>query len=154
MRDSFKKCAHCAGSGAAGVLMGHLGCIAAPAGMAALSAAGIAGGLTGSLVTVAAGAALTLAGLGAWYGLRGRFANAAERRVVIGSAAVGLALMTAFNLAGGEGHHFGHSHGNALLAEKWLGGLDAGARRQVEDNARALHMTPLGYAETMCLGPG
>ena len=135
MKDSFKKCAHCAGSGVAGVALSHLGCIAAPVGMAAL---GVAGGAVGGVASIAIGAAFAAAGLGAWYGLRGRHAPPLEKKLVIGSAIAGFALMTAFNcVSGGHEHH----HHHMQIEQK-----------EVSENAKFLHMSVAEYLRSICTG--
>jgi hypothetical protein len=134
MKDSFKKCAHCAGSGVAGVALSHLGCIAAPIGMTAI---GLAGGAVGGAASIAIGAAFTAAGLGLWYGLRGRHAPPLERKLVIGSALAGFALMTVFNCAGG-GHEHHHHH---MQMEK----------KEVSGNAKLLHMSAAEYLRSICI---
>lgn len=99
----FHKCAMCAGSGAGGLLLGHIGCIITPLVLAATGATVATAGM--SVVALAFGAAATAGGLYAWHRLRGHQASKWEKRIVIGGALAGLALSAAFNLAGGHQHH-------------------------------------------------
>lgn len=100
LRSIFKKCAACAGSGAGGLVAGHLGCILIPAAAAITGAAGLATGLG-----IAFGIAATAGGMYVWHRLRGKTAGKWEKRVVIGGAIVGLALSSAFNFLGGRHEH-------------------------------------------------
>lgn len=159
--NSLKNTAKCACSGGAGLLAGHMGCVITPL---ALAAMGVTGALaTSPLVMVGAGAAITAASLGLWYGLRGRFAAALERRIVVGSAIAGFALMSAFNLASGHDHsqHQGHHHGHhqahddvpTVEAQIWFNRLPKEERQKVRDAAAASGMGLGKYVNSLCLPP-
>ena len=111
LRNVFKKCAMCAGSGAGGLLAGHAGCIITPLVIVAAGATTATAGL--SVLAVAFGAAATAGGLYAWHKLRGHQAGRWEKGIVIGSALSGLLLSSALHLGGGHKNH----HGDALSGQ-------------------------------------
>jgi|GEM_PF-1422774 len=106
LRGMFRKCAACAGSGAAGFLVGHAGCLVTPL---VIAAAGVTTATAGvSALALAFGAAATAGGLYAWHKLRGQTATRFEKRLVIGSAITGLLASTIMMQLGGHDHHSGH----------------------------------------------
>lgn len=111
LRGMFKKCAACAGSGAAGFIVGHAGCIITPL---VIAAAGVTTATAGvSALALAFGAAATAGGLYAWHKLRGQTATRFEKRLVIGSAITGLLASTLMMQLGGHEHHGGHDNHKA-----------------------------------------
>lgn len=102
----FRKCAACAGSGAAGMLAGHMGCIITPLVLAATGATVATAGM--SVLALAFGAAATAGGLYAWHRLRGHTAGKWEKRITIGAAVGGLVLSSAFHLANMQEHKHHH----------------------------------------------
>lgn len=163
--NTLKNTAKCACSGGAGLLAGHMGCVITPLALAAMGVTGVVA--TSPLVMVGAGAAITAASLGLWYGLRGRFAAALERRIVVGSAVAGFALMSAFNMAGGHDHSqhqspgHGHHHGPhqtndeapTVEAQIWFNRLSKAERQTVRDAAAASGMGLGKYVNSLCLSP-
>lgn len=109
LRGIFKKCAACAGSGTAGFIVGHAGCVIAPL---VIAAAGVTTATAGiSALALAFGAAATAGGLYAWHRLRGKTATPFEKRLVVGSAVVGLLTSAALMQFRGHDHHGGgHDH--------------------------------------------
>ena len=67
LKNIFKKCAMCAGSGAGGLLVGHAGCIVTPLVI-------VAAGATTAIATTFS-IAITAGGLYAWHKLRGQDAE-------------------------------------------------------------------------------
>lgn len=171
---TIKNYVNCACSGGAGLLVGHLGCIATPLMFAALGVTGVA--VSSPLIAIGVGAAITAGGLGAWYKLRGRFAKAAEKKIVVASAIAGLALMSVFNLTSGHHDHDGpeHRHDHGAPTEKtdphkahhghpgrivppplgqtqiWLDSLDPEKRQEIEDNAARIGISTDEYLDGMC----
>lgn len=151
LRSAFKTCASCMGGAGGGALTGHIGCVVAlassGAGNAALST-GASLGLSG---------VFTAAGLGAWYGLRGRFAGMAERGVVLTGALGGMALMVGVHMSGG--HHTGHtqhpspSHHSAhtlSVAQAWLDRQPEDQRQTIIYWAQMNKRSPAEEALAMC----
>ena len=155
--NTLKNTAQCACSGGAGLLAGHMGCVITPLALAAMGVTGVLA--TSPLVMVGAGAAITAASLGLWYGLRGRFAAALERRIVVGSAIAGFALMSAFNLASGHdhshhhGHHQTHDEAPTIESQLWFNRLPQEERQKVRDAAAASGMGLGKYVNSLCVTP-
>ena len=89
---NIKNTFSCACSGGAGIAAGHIGCLVAPFTAAVLPV--MAGPVTSTL--------LTLAGLGAWWGLSGRFSSVTQRGFVFAGALAGLVTM---NVVHGTAKH-------------------------------------------------
>lgn len=173
LRGIFRKCAACAGSGAAGFIVGHAGCVITPLVIAAAGVTTAAAGV--SALALAFGAAATAGGLYAWHRLRGRTATPFEKRLVIGSAVTGLLVSTAMMQLGGHDHHGDHAphkdpaphhqmhhhHGAAHgandnlspAAAAFYARQDEEGQQRLRDNAAQLDM-PLGtYLSGMCIAP-
>lgn len=161
-KATLKNTAKCACSGGAGLLAGHMGCVITPIALAAMGVTGVVA--TSPVVMVGAGAAITAASLGIWYRLRGRFAAALERRIVVGSAVAGFAVMSAFNMVAGHDHHHGHGHEHhqhhghhnnndeapTIEAQMWFNRLSKEDRQKVRDNAAAQGIGLGKYVNSLC----
>lgn len=177
LRGMFKKCAACAGSGTAGFLVGHAGCVITPL---VIAAAGVTTATAGvSALALAFSAATTAGGLYAWHKLRGKTATKFEKRLVIGSAITGLLASTIMMNIGGHDHHGGHpqnqnptphhqhhdhshhgTHGAANANDKlspdaaaFFGRLDAKQQQDMRDNAAMLKMSLPEYLNGICVTP-
>lgn len=182
LRGIFKKCAACAGSGAAGFIVGHAGCAVTPL---VIAAAGITTATAGvSALAFAFGAAATAGGLYAWHRLRGKTATPFEKRLVVGSAIVGLLTSAAFMQFGGHDHHGGghdhhkdpaphhqmhdpkdhghHQHHGAAkgtndnlspAAAAFYARQDEDGQKRLRENAAMLNMSVGEYLNGMCISP-
>ena len=174
LRGMFKKCAACAGSGTAGFLVGHAGCVITPL---VIAAAGVTTATAGvSALALAFSAAATAGGLYAWHKLRGKTATKFEKRLVIGSAITGLLASTIMMNIGHHGghpqnqnptpHHQHHDHShhgthdaanaNDKLspdAAAFFGRLDAKQQQDMRDNAAMLKMSLPEYLNGICVTP-
>lgn len=131
----FKKCALCAGSGAGGLLAGHAGCILAPLVIASAGLTTVTAGMP--VLAVAFSAAATAGGLYLWNRLRGKTAGKWEKRIVIGSALVGLGLSSAFHLAsGGYDHHHHAPPAPVPVTESYCGTPPEAAAQETEPAGR------------------
>lgn len=108
LRRIFGKCAACAGSGAAGFIVGHAGCVITPMVIAAVGVTTATAGV--SMLALAFSAAATAGGIYAWHKLRGKTAPTFEKRLVIGSAITGLLASTIMMNLGGHEHHGSHQN--------------------------------------------
>ncbi len=178
LRGIFKKCAACAGSGTAGFLVGHAGCVITPL---VIAAAGVTTATAGvSAIALAFGAAATAGGLYAWHKLRGHAASKFEKRLVIGSAITGLLASTIMMNIGGHDHHSGHpqnqnpaphhqhhdhhgAHGQhgaktandnlSPAAAAFFDKLDSKQQQNLRDNAALLKMSLPEYLNGVCITP-
>jgi len=175
LRGIFKKCAACAGSGAAGFIVGHAGCVITPL---VIAAAGITTATAGvSALAFAFGAAATAGGLYAWHRLRGKTATPFEKRLVVGSAIVGLLTSAAFMQFGGHDHHKepaphhqmhepqGHEHHRhhgtvqgandnlSTAAAAFYARQDEDGQKRLRENAAILNMSMGAYLNGMCISP-
>lgn len=139
--STFTSTAQCACSGGAGLLAGHLGCVITPVALAAIGVTGVVA--ASPPVMIGAGAAITAASLGLWYGLRGRFAAARERRIVGASAAAGFALMSVFNMAA-DHNHGPHAH------RDWYNRQTPEVQEKIQHNARRLGVPLAQYINDIC----
>jgi hypothetical protein len=152
--STLKNTAQCACSGGAGLLAGHMGCIITPLALAAMGVTGVAA--TSPFVMIAAGAAITAASLGLWYGLRGRFAAALERRIVVVSAVAGFALMSAFNMTAAHKHGPGpgNSHNHDHTATRnWYNSQTPEAQERIKKSAHQLGLPLAEYINDICATP-
>ncbi|MDP2204985.1 MAG: hypothetical protein Q8K65_01615 [Alphaproteobacteria bacterium] len=181
LRCIFKKCAACAGSGTAGFIVGHAGCVIAPL---AIAAAGVTTATAGvSALALAFGAAATAGGIYAWHRLRGKTATPFEKRIVIGSAIVGLLTSAALMQFRGHDHHGGghdhhkdptphhqmhqphdhhhHDHGAAKgindnlspAAAAFYARQDEEGQKRLRESAAMLRMSMGEYLNGMCITP-
>ncbi|MFN7113973.1 MAG: hypothetical protein ACK4PK_06400 [Alphaproteobacteria bacterium] len=175
LRGIFKKCAACAGSGTAGFIVGHAGCVIAPL---VIAAAGVTTATAGvSALALAFGAAATAGGIYAWHRLRGKTATPFEKRLVIGSAIVGLLTSAALMQIRGHDHHGGahdhhkdpaphhqmhqHHHGAAggandnlsPAAAAFYARQDEEGQKRLRESAAMLHMSVGEYLNGMCITP-
>lgn len=176
LRGIFKKCAACAGSGAAGFVVGHAGCIITPLVIAAAGVTTAAAGV--SALALAFGAAATAGGLYAWHKLRGQHASRFEKRLVVGSAVVGLLTSTAMMHFGGHDHGAGHGghenhqpqqqhhqhHGAhhaasgmqdnlTPAAATFYARMDEEGQQRLRENAQLLKMSLGEYLNGICVTP-
>lgn len=178
LRNIFKKCAACAGSGTAGFLIGHAGCVITPLVVAAAGVTTAAAGV--SALALAFGAAATAGGLYAWHKLRGKTATRFEKRLVIGSAMTGLLASTLMMQLGGHDHHDGHQpqktpvpthqhdghqHGGhhhhhqtanddlTPAAAAFFARLDDKEQKRLREQAQTLKMTLPEYLNGLCITP-
>jgi hypothetical protein len=178
LRGIFKKCAACAGSGTAGFIVGHAGCVIAPL---VIAAAGVTTATAGvSALALAFGAAATAGGIYAWHRLRGKTATPFEKRLVIGSAIVGLLSSAALMQFRGHDHHGGghdhhkdpaphhqlhqphnHHHGAAgsvndnlsPAAAAFYARQDEEGQKRLRESAAMLRMSMGEYLNGMCITP-
>jgi hypothetical protein len=151
---TLKTTARCAFSGGAGLLAGHVSCVATPLAMTAL---GMTGAVASSpVLAVGVGAAVTATSLGTWYSLRGCFAAATEKKIVTVSAAAGLALMSTFNLTGGhQALHHGSTPHQAMTedAQSWYNSQTPAQRDILWQNAQSLGLSLEKYINDICASP-
>lgn len=142
-KNIFNKSAACACAGGSAFLAGHVGCIVTPLLLATI---GVAGGWMPTAM-VATGAVFSAAGLYGWYRLRGAFASASEKKLMVGGVAAGLALSLTlhFNAA--------HETANNAAAQEWIESLQPEQRVMFENAARGLDMSLEELAKTMCITP-
>lgn len=139
LRDVFSSCARCAGTGAGGALVSHLGCIALPV-VAGATGSAVSGGLMTGMMF--AGSPLIAAGV--TYGLDKGRGRALSVPRIAGAAAIAFAVSLGINSLG-EGHDHGsapdhHNHHHSQVnptpeALAWLNRLDPEARQKIKDQA-------------------
>jgi|GEM_PF-1085557 hypothetical protein len=165
LRNVFKTCAMCAGSGAGGALVSHVGCIVVPvlagATGTAISGAAMTGMMLVSSPLIAAGVTY---GLDRWRGMKTsalRLGGAASIAfaVALGIGAIGGHEGHDMPEGGHDGHHQNHDghHGHHQAAtitpeaQEWYDGLTQDQQKQMQDAAKATGEDLAVYLNAMCI---
>ena len=149
LRAVFKSCAMCAGSGAGGALVSHIGCIAVPV-LAGATGTAVSGGLMTGMMLVGspAIAASVTYGLDKWRGQKSSLPRLGGAAAIAFAVALGIGAM-----GDGHDHHPHHSqHQMQPTAEalEWLESQTPENRKTILDAAEKSGMGLGAYINGIC----
>lgn len=162
LRNVFKTCAMCAGSGAGGALVSHVGCIAVPVLAGATGTAVSGAAMTGMMLVgsplIAAGVTY---GLDRWRGMKTSALRLGGAASIAFAVALGIGAMgghEGHDMPSGGGHdshqdHKGH-HSAATItpeAQEWYDGLTPDQQKQMQEAAKVTGEDFATYLNAMCI---
>lgn len=161
LRGVFKSCAMCAGSGAGGALVSHIGCFAVPV-LAGATGTAVSGGVMTGMMLVGSPLIATgvTYGLDQWRGQKTSLPRLAGAAAIAFAVALGIGAMGdghdghATPPAPGQDHHHNHSH-HAVVeptaeALAWLNSQTPENRKIITDSAEKSGMGLGAYINDLC----